>query len=111
MAKRPNPVIEVFLGVKIKEWNEVSILLKDYQYKKLLKEAHDSNQSLQKTIAYSGQPCERCKGMEVQFLDKDGILRKIKRGILQIPESNGTNIFDKIKKENGKSDSGGSKNK
>jgi len=100
MAKRDNPVLEIFKGVKIRKWNTVELQLRDYAYKKLLNEVDSSGLSIQKVLAYSGQPCERCKGVDVQFLDKDGNLKKIKKGILQVPESNGVSILDKARKRN-----------
>lgn len=99
MSKKPNPIIEVYKGVNIRNINEVCLSLSPTYFKKLIDEVDETGLSLHKVIAYSGQPCAKCKDTSVAVYDHEGNVKHIKRGILHIPESNGTNIIEKANKK------------
>jgi len=102
MAKN-NPVIEEYKGVKIRRFNSVEFKFGIVQYKKILDEVESTGLSIHKLIAHSSQPCDKCKGSDVVFYDKNDNLCKVKRGILSIPESNGISIIQNARdKKEGK---------
>lgn len=86
-------VIEVYKGVKIRRHNTVRFKFGIAAFKKLIDEVEHTGLSIQKVIAYSGQPCERCKDTGIIILISNGESVKIKRGLLDVPENNGTNII------------------
>jgi len=97
MAKKPNPVIEVYKGVNIRAINEVRLSLNPSYFKKIIDEVDKTGLSIHKVIAYSGKPCDRCKNTDVTVYDSDGNPKYVRRGILHIPDSNGVDIITKAK--------------
>lgn len=104
-------VIEVYKGVRIRRYNYLRMLFGVAEYKKLIDVAEDTGLSIKKILAYSGQPCEKCKNIEVVVFDKNNNPHRIKRGILSVPQNSGTCIFDKNKDNNEKGNRSGKKNK
>ena len=107
-----SPVVEVYKGVNIRKCNIVRLRLGVVAYKKILDIVESSGLSIQKVIAYSGKPCERCKDVDVIVFNKAGEEKKIKRGIVPIPQQNsGGNIIEKNFKIHAKSSRTGKENK
>lgn len=100
-----NPaIIETYKGINIRKCNVVKLRFGVSAFKRLIDECENSGLSIQKVLAYSGTPCEKCKDSHTNVYDNiDGHLIKIKKGLLHIPESNGNNIIQKANKRNGKS--------
>lgn len=96
MAKE-NPIIGTYKGVSYRHCNRVVLKFGIAAYKKIIDEVDKSGLSIQKVLAYSGKPCDRCKDIEVTFFDKEDNEVKVKRGILPIPENNGINIIKQHK--------------
>lgn len=91
--KYPNPVVEIYKGIKIRKWNHVKFKIDIESYKELIDLSESTGLSLKKIIAYSGQPCDRCKGMDV-IVFTDSATHRIKRGILKVPhQTSGNNII------------------
>lgn len=97
MPKKPNPIIEVYKGVNVRAINEVKLCFNPTYFKKIIDEVDKTGLSIHKIIAYSGKPCEKCKDAPVIVYDNEGNPIHVKRGILHIPDSNGTNIIEKAK--------------
>lgn len=97
-----NKILGTHLGVPYRHCNRVVLKFGIVAFKKLIDEVEKTGLSLQKVIAYSGKPCERCKDVEVTIIDKNDNLVKIKRGILPIPENNGINIISQMKNKKNK---------
>ena|SRR5690349_24622935 len=100
MAKKPNPVIEIYKGVNIRAINEVCLSLNPTYFKKIIDVVDETGLSIPKVIAYSGKPCEKCKDTSVIVYDNEGNPKYVKRGILHIPDSNGIDIITKAKNRN-----------
>ncbi len=96
MAK-DNPVIEIYKGIEIRRTNTIRLRFGVVQYKKILDEVEETGLSIHKVIAYSGKPCDKCKGVDVVYYDSCDNIHKIKRGILAIPEGNGINVIQQAK--------------
>lgn len=94
MAK-PNPVIETYKGIQIRENNRYVFRMGPVLFKLLILESERTGLPISKILAYSSKPCERCTSIEVIAYNKEDEAVKIKRGILSnhIPESNGTSII------------------
>jgi hypothetical protein len=89
----PNPVLEIYRGVNVRRWNDVKFKVTAEAFKELLDLSESTGLSVKKIIAYSGQPCDRCKGMDVVVFTDAGTYR-IKRGILKVPhQTSGHNII------------------
>lgn len=91
------PIIESYKGVNVRHCNRVVLKFGIAAYKKIIDEVEKSGLSIQKVLAYSGKPCEKCKDIEVVTYDNAENTIKIKRGILPIPENNGVNIIQQYK--------------
>lgn len=102
MSKNINKVVEIYKDVNIRKCNRVALYFGISDFKKLIDAADDTGLSIHKILAYSGQPCEKCKNISVIIFDKDGDAKKIKKGILRMPENNGINIIQKAKLINNK---------
>jgi len=95
-------VIDIYKGVKIRRCNEVTLRFGVAEFKRIIDACEQSGLSIQKVLYYSGRPCERCDH-EITVYGTDGIGRRIKKGLLNLPESNGINIIQKAKnRKNGK---------
>lgn len=92
-----NPVLYVYKGVNIRRYNKVQLTFGEVQFKKIIDEADGSDLSIHKVLAYSGKPCDRCRDTSVFVYDKEGNEKKVKRGILHVPEGNGIGIIQKAK--------------
>ncbi len=90
-----NPVLYQHKKVNVRRCNKVVLLFGEVAFKKMIDEVDKTGLSIHKILAYSGKPCERCKGTEVVIFDKNDNEVKIKKGLLHIPENNGTNIIQK----------------
>lgn len=101
--KARNCVIEVYKGINIRQVNEVKLHLSPHHFKKIIDVVESTGLSIPKVIAYSGQPCEKCRNTCVMILDKEGNSKPVKRGILPIPGGSGLNIiqkgYDKINRD------------
>lgn len=97
MAKKQNPVIEIYKGVNIRKVNEVCLSLNPTYFKKIIDEVDRTGLSIPKVLAYSGKPCDKCKDTSIAVYDKDGNVTHVKKGILHVPDSNGVNIIEKAK--------------
>jgi hypothetical protein len=91
-----NPVLYIHQGVKVRKLNRVELLLPEHVFRKIIDACEQSGMSIHKVLYYSGRPCERCDP-EITVYGNDGIGRKIKKGLLNLPESNGVNIIQKAK--------------
>jgi len=94
-----NPVLQVYKGIKIRKVNRVELQLPEPVFKRLIDAADESGMSIHKVLYYSGRPCERCDP-EIRVYDAEGKPHVIKKGILNLPESNGINIIQKAKNRN-----------
>jgi hypothetical protein len=97
MGKNGSQIIETYKGVNIRTINRVVLRLDPIRFKKIIDEVDKTGLSIQKLLAYSGKPCEKCKDVCVVIYGKEGELIHIKRGILHVPESNGCDIITKAK--------------
>lgn len=100
MAKKPNPIIESYKGVNIRQVNEVKLSLNPIYFKRIIDEVDKTGLSIHKVLAYSGKPCERCKDIGVTIYNEEGEPINIRRGILHVPEGNGISILEKAKIRN-----------
>jgi hypothetical protein len=94
--KEKRPVLYVYKGVKVRQVNRVELLIPEPVFKKLIDATEESGMSIHKVLYYSGRPCERCDP-EIRVYDTEGKPHVIKKGILNLPESNGINIIQKAK--------------
>jgi hypothetical protein len=95
-----NPILYTYKGIVIRKYNRVELTFGEASFKKIIDEVDTTGLSIQKVLAYSGQPCEVCKGTTVSVQCKEGkqkVMREVRKGILHIPESNGTNLLLKAK--------------
>lgn len=92
-----NPVLYEYKGIEIRKYNRVELTFGEVSFKKIIDEVDETGLSIHKVLAYSGQPCDRCKGTSIMVYDKEGNEKKVKRGILHVPESNGISILQKAK--------------
>ena len=98
---KTNEVIYEHKGVSVRPLNRVTLLIPEPVFRQLIDACDESGLSIHKVLYFSGRPCERC-APQVMVYDKDGQPRMIKKGILNLPESNGINIIQKAKnKKNG----------
>lgn len=89
---------EIYKGVKVYTYNAVVISFSKKAYKELIDVADDTGLSIRQVLAYSGQPCERCKGIEVIVFTQEGESKKIKRGLMTHPhQTSGRNILNHAK--------------
>lgn len=95
-----NPVLYTYKGIKIRRCNRIVLRFGEVSLKKIIDVVDETGLSIQKVLAHSGKPCDRCKNISVIVFDKEGNELKIKRGILHVPENNGSTI---IKRANAKS--------
>jgi hypothetical protein len=95
MAKN-NDVLYTHKGVSVRQLNRVELLIPEPVFKTIIDACAESGFSIHKVLYFSGRPCERC-APQVMVYDKDGQPRMIKKGILNLPESNGINIVQKAK--------------
>jgi len=91
-----NEVLYVHKGVKVRKVNRVELLIPEPVFRKILDACDESGMSIHKVLYYSGRPCERCDP-EITVYGMDGIGRRIKKGLLNLPESNGISIIEKAK--------------
>lgn len=102
MAK-DNPILERYKGIDVRRTNIIKLRFGVVQFKKIIDEVEETGLSVHKVLAYSGKPCDKCKGVDVVYYDSNDTPHNIKRGILAIPEGNGLNIFQQAKIRNEKS--------
>lgn len=100
MAKKPNPIIEIYKGVNVRTINEVKLPLGPIHFKRIIDESDKTGLSIPKLLAYSGKPCEKCKDICVVIYGKEGEVIHVRRGILHVPEANGISIIQKAKNRN-----------
>ena len=93
---KKNQIIEYYKGVPVRRSNVLKLLVPEPVFKKIIDSCDETEMSIHKVLYYSGRPCERCDP-EITVYGEDGIGRKIKKGLLNLPESNGINIVQKAK--------------
>jgi hypothetical protein len=93
---------KIYKGVKVRRCNRIVLKVGESIFKKLIDEVENTGLSIPKILAYSSQPCERCKNISVTIFNDNGLEIKITRGILskRIPDSNGVNIIENSKIRN-----------
>jgi hypothetical protein len=94
-----NEIKGYYKGVPLRQSNVVKLLVPEPVFKKLIDACDESGMSIHKVLYYSGRPCERCDP-EIRVYDAEGKPHVIKKGILNLPESNGINIIQKAKNRN-----------
>lgn len=93
-----NPVLYVYKGVKIRKWNKVDLMIDDSSFKEIIDVVELTGFSIKKVLSLSGQPCERCKNIDVVAFDRKGDPRTIRRGILKSPhQDSGKNVITHAK--------------
>lgn len=91
-------IVEIYKGVKIRHCNRVVLKFGIADYKKIIDSVDSTDLSIGKILAYSGQPCDRCKGLEIVVFNKKNEQVGIKKGMLRVPENNGVNIIENNKR-------------
>lgn len=94
-----NPVLFTYKGVNVRQYNHVKITVPPHVFQELIDAVDDTNMSMHKVLYFSSRPCERCEAF-VTVYDKDGNAHRIKRGLFNLPDSNGVNIVQKAKNRN-----------
>jgi len=96
-------VIDTYKGIKIRKCNEVTLRFGVAEFKRIIDACDQSGMSIQKVLYYSSRPCNACSP-EILVYGEDGQPRRIKKGILNLPDSNGVNIIQKAKNNQCKKD-------
>lgn len=97
----PNPIVEVYNDIDIRQSNKFHLRMGPILYKILLMESERTGLPISKILAYSSQPCDCCSNKEVTVIVK-GKEIKVKRGILArhiSSQSSGTSIINQHAKK------------